>query len=122
MTMQNTRKKILFINSHSPYENFIAQEAQDMLLAANAFNHVVSIIFMDDGVLQLKNQHENLQLKDFTSAYKALPTYGIENVFVLEESLKTRELTVENLVLPVKLIDTNELPNILQTQDCIINF
>lgn len=124
MNKTDIRKKTLFINSRSPYGSSYGQEAQEMLLAASAFNHTISIIFMDDGVLQLKNQQnpEEIKLKNYTLAYKALHMYDINNIYVVNDSLRQRGLKPSDLLLPVKLIETTEIRKIFSTQDFIFNF
>jgi len=117
-------KKILFMNSHAPFGSSQGYESQEMLLMASAFNKEISVIFIDDGVLQLKNQQhpETLDLKNYPLAYKALPMYDIHQIYVVSESLRERGLKEDDLILAVKIIKLADIHDILQTQDFIFNF
>lgn len=122
--MQTSHKKILFINRSAPYSTARAQEALDALLMASAFNQTVSVLFIDDGVLQLKQSQSPRMIaqKNFTQTFKALSLYDIENVYVEEESLIKRELSQNDLITSVTSLDNNAIGKLIQQQDVIFNF
>lgn len=124
MTMTTMRKKILFINRQSPYGDCYAQEALDALLMASTFDQDTSVLFLDDGVLQLKAQQNPTPInnKHFSKAFQALPLYGIENIYVDTESLKVRGLQIKDLLLSVTLLNTTEIRQLMSNQDVILNF
>lgn len=117
-------KKILFLNRSAPHATSSAQESLDVLLMASAFDQQITVVFMDDGVFQLKSNQDTQgsAIKNFTQAFKALPLYGIENIFVDEDSLTTRGLKKEDLLINVKLVNTQKLTDIFKQQDAIFNF
>lgn len=122
--MKFTRKKILFVNRFAPYGSARMQEALDVVLMASTFEQEVSLLFVDDGVLLLVNKQnpEQILLKNFTSAFKAMPLYEITQVYVAFASLQERGLSATDLMLPVTLVSSEEVTNIIHDQDIIMNF
>lgn len=116
--------KILFINHSLPYRTLRAQEALDILLMASTFDQELSVLFLDDGVLQLKtNQNPQiLGLKNFAATFKAFPLYDITNIYVDEQALKDRGLTSTDLITPPMLVNTAEILAIIAQQDHIFSF
>lgn len=121
--MLKTKKRILFINRQSPYGTALAQEALDILLMASTFEQSISVVFMNEGVLQLKTtQNPTVTFnKNFCAAFKALSLYDIKNVYVEAESLRAYGLAVTDLITPVELKNSAELMSIIQQQDIIFN-
>lgn len=117
-------KKILFINSQAPYGTARAQEALDVLLMLSTFDQQLSVLFLNDGILQLKSGQDALQIsaKNFIAAYKALPLYDIKNVYVAAESLKQLGLTVKDLFIEANLLTNEQVSQLLAQQDSILNF
>lgn len=122
--MQTTPKKILFINRASPTETMRAQEALDALLMASAFNQEVNVLFMDDGILQLKSEQDATlsPQKNFTKTFKALSLYDIKNVYVDATSLKNHDLTENDLMTPVTLLNSVQIGKLIQQQDTVLTF
>lgn len=79
---------------------------------------------MDDGVFPLlKDQNsDDIGLKNFSPTYGALSLYGVENIYVDEESLIERNLGIDNLSIKVELQTTNEIHYLMGQQDVILNF
>lgn len=123
-TMQTILKKILFINRTSLAESIRAQEALDALLMASAFNQEVNLLFMDDGILQLKSEprDELCSQKNFTKTFRALSLYDIKNVYVDATSLKNYDLTENDLIIPTTLLDSVQIGKLIQQQDTVLTF
>jgi len=47
-------KKFMYVNRKAPYGTIYALESLEVVLIAAAFEQDVSLIFMDDGVFQIK--------------------------------------------------------------------
>ena len=118
------QKHYLFLNRCSPYSTIIPQESLDMLLITSAFEQLVSIAFMDDGVFQLVAQQNpaTIGLKQFTKTFRALEDYDIEPIYVHQPSLVTRGLSVDDLLLPVMLKDDQQMRELLDSQDVVLSF
>jgi tRNA 2-thiouridine synthesizing protein C len=116
-------KKIMFVNRCAPYGTFYAREAIDVLLMAAAFNQDISAVFLDDGVFQLlKNQQaDSIHMKSFASICQTLTLYDIDKLYVEQHTLVSRNLTLEDLVLPVESLSSEELSELMHQQDIILN-
>lgn len=117
-------KKILFINHQTPYGNNCAQEALDMLLMASTFAQDLNVLFLDEGVWQLRKDQNptDINAKNFSVTYKALSLYDIEKVYVEKASLTKRSLTVDDLLIPVELLTTEQIAELMSQQDHIVSF
>ncbi|MDF2866587.1 MAG: sulfur oxidoreductase [Gammaproteobacteria bacterium] len=117
-------KKILFIQRRSPYGTGFAKEALDAILMASAFEQEISLVFTDDGVWQLKNQQDTktLGIKNFSPTFKALELYEVKQIYVEQMALEQRGLQIEDLIIPVTVLATAELRQLIQQHDVILSF
>lgn len=93
-----------------------------MILTTAAFDQQVSVLFLDDGVLQIKN-HQNpaaLSLKDTPAIFGALAVYDVNTLYVESESLKARGLEISDLILPVQAIRRCEISRLMQGHDVVM--
>jgi tRNA 2-thiouridine synthesizing protein C len=123
--MSMPSKKILFISRHAPYGSSLAKDALDAILAASAYDQQLSLLFMDDGVFQLLKDQSSSEIaqKSFAAILPALSLYEINTVYVHEESLAKRQLTLNELVLDsVQLIDSSAISSLLAQQDQLLSF
>ena len=59
-TQSGIIKKFLYINRRAPHGTIYAHEALETVLIGAAFEQDVTLVFLDDGVFQLKkNQHNH---------------------------------------------------------------
>ncbi len=131
-------KKFLYVNRKAPHGSIYALESLEVVLIGAAFDQDVSLAFVDDGVYQLMlNQKTNgIGVKNFSPTYKALGDYDINKIYVEKESLELRGLSQDNL-LPltyededddwaekdsIKVVSSEELSEIIDSQDVIFNF
>lgn len=119
-----TVKKFMFVNRKAPYGTVYALEALEVVLISAAFDQDVSMVFVDDGVYELvKGQNTKATgMKNFSPAYRALEGYDIEKLYVDEESLEARGLTTENLLVPVEVLNTAQMAELMDQQDIVISF
>ena len=118
------QKRYLFLNRRAPYSTIIAQESLDMLLITTAFEQLVSIAFMDDGVFQLLTQQNptTIGFKQFTKTFRALEDYDVEQIYVHQPSLLKRGVSIDDLLLPVILRDDQQMRELLESQDVVLSF
>jgi len=133
-----TIKKFLYINRKAPHGSIYALESLEVVLIGAAFDQDVSLAFIDDGVYQLlQNQDTSgIGVKNFSATYKALGDYDVNKIYVEQESLELRGLSKENL-LPltwededddwaekdsIHIVSSEELSDIIESQDIIFNF
>ena len=61
-------KKFMFVNRKAPYGTVYALESLEVVLISAAFEQDVSLVFVDDGVYQLKKgqQTKGIETKNFS--------------------------------------------------------
>jgi tRNA 2-thiouridine synthesizing protein C len=119
-----TVKKFAFINRKAPYGTIYALESLEVVLISAAFDQDVSLVFMDDGVYQLKKGQgtKAVGMKNFSPTYRALEGYDIEKLYVEKESLESRGLTEEDLIVDVEVLTSEELATLMDEQDVVMSF
>lgn len=117
-------KKFLYVNRRQPHGSIYALESLETVLIGAAFDQDVSMLFIDDGVYQLKKEQapEGIDFKNFSKTYRALEMYDVEKLFVEKESLSARGLSEEDLLVDVEVIDSAQVKNLVDEQDVILSF
>lgn len=115
-------KKILFIQHKAPYGSESPSETLDAALVCAAFGQAVSLLFQGDGVWQLlpEQQGQALDRKTLIAQLGALPLYDIEQVYADAASLHDRGLSAEQLGLPVTLLESEALRELLAAQEAVL--
>lgn len=115
-------KKILFILRSLPHNGSQLQEKMDVILTAAAFDQQVALLFLDDGVFQLKKgqQPEKHGLKDTLSIFNALEIYDVNAIYTEIESLQERGLKSCALNLPVKELNRENINELIQQFTIVI--
>jgi tRNA 2-thiouridine synthesizing protein C len=119
-----TIKKFLYVNRKAPYGTIYALESLEVVLIAAAFDQDVSMVFLDDGVYQLKKGQETqgIGMKNFSPTYRALEGYDVEKLYVEAESLAERGLTEDDLLVPVEVVNRQEMAELMASQDVVLSF
>lgn len=117
-------KKFLYVNRKAPYGTIYALESLEVALITPAFNQEVSLVFLDDGVFQIKKAQDTkgVGMKNFSPTYRALRDHGVKNLYVEEASLTQRGLNEDDLLVPVELLNTKQLSDLMEQQDVILSF
>ncbi|WP_160063839.1 sulfurtransferase complex subunit TusC [Psychromonas sp. L1A2] len=117
-------KKIGIVNRRAPHGTTHAREALDLSLALSAFNESLSLFFIGDGVYQLlaKHQADLILQKDFQPMLQMLELYDVEQIYVCQQSLSIRNISVEQLVIKTTLLSTDEINSQLAMQDQLLSF
>jgi tRNA 2-thiouridine synthesizing protein C len=117
-------KKFMFVNRKAPYGTVYALESLEVVLITAAFDQDVSLVFMDDGVFQLKKtqQTKGIEIKNFSPTYRALDGYDIEKLYVDAESLAERGLTEDDLLVDVTVLSRAEMGALMDSQDVVLSF
>jgi len=117
-------KKFLYVNRKAPYGTIYALESLEVVLIGAAFEQDVSLAFLGDGVYQLvKGQNTKaLEVKNFSPTFGALEDYDVTKLYVEEEALRARGLSAADLVVPVEVVDTRRMAEIMEDQDVILSF
>ena len=136
--MSGTVKKFLYINRRAPHGTNYAQEGLEVALIGAAFEQDVAMVYVDDGVFQLKTDQDPSEIgtKNFGATYRALGDYDVQKVFVERESLTKRGLSEADLMPLVyededddwaekpliQLVSAKELAAIIEDYDVVLNF
>jgi len=116
-------KKFMYVNRRAPYGTIFALECLEVVLISAAFEQDVSLAFLDDGVFQLKKNQDTtgIGMKNFSNTYRALDDYEVEKIYVEKESLETRGLTTDDLIIPVEVLSSEEMREMMAQQDVVIS-
>ncbi len=133
-----TIKKFMYVNRTAPHGSVYAQEGLEVALIGAAFDQDVSMAFIDDGVFQIKSGQDTSAtgMKNFSPAYQALGDYEITRLYVEKESLEARGLNIDDLMPltwededddynekpSIRIVDSDELAQIIAGQDVIFNY
>ena len=131
-------KKFMYVNRRAPYGTIYAWESLEVVLIGAAFEQDVSLAFMDDGVYQLTKGQETggVGMKNFSATYGALGDYEVTKIYVEQESLEERGLTLDDLQHltyedededwaekdSIQVLPRAELAKVMATQDVLFNF
>lgn len=131
-------KKFLYVNRRAPYGSVYALESLEVVLIGAAFEQDVSLLFLDDGVYQLKKDQstDSVDMKNFSPTYNALGDYDVNKIYVEQESLDERGLTTEDLLSltyededddyaeksSIRVVSRDEMADLMEQQDVILSF
>ena len=131
-------KKFVYMNRKAPYGTVYALESLEVVLIGAAFEQDVQLVFVDDGVYQLtKGQStEGIGMKNFSKTYSALGDYDVNKIFIDEQSLKERGLSMDDLQQltyededddwaeksSMNLVTREQLAEIISDADVLLNF
>ncbi|MCF6202844.1 MAG: sulfurtransferase complex subunit TusC [Methylococcaceae bacterium] len=107
----------------SPHNGVQLQEKLDVILTAAAFDQHVSLLFLDDGVFQLKKEQkaEKYGLKDTQSIFNVLEIYDIHDLYVETESLLERGFQTTNLSLSVEVCYRKDVNELMKQHDLVLS-
>lgn len=93
-----------------------------MVLITAAFDQPTALLFLDDGVFQIKRGQQPAvqERKDTAAVFKALELYEIKACYAEIESLQERGLTAGDLLLPVLPVQRNEVAALIQRHDIVL--
>jgi tRNA 2-thiouridine synthesizing protein C len=117
-------KKFMFVNRKAPYGTIYALESLEVVLITATFDQDVSLVFIDDGVYELMKgqQTKDIGIKNFSPSYRALDGYDVEKLYVDQASLEQRGLSESDLLVPVEVLDAQQMGELMTQQDVILSF
>ncbi|OGA97668.1 MAG: sulfurtransferase TusC [Burkholderiales bacterium RIFCSPHIGHO2_12_FULL_69_20] len=117
-------KKFMFVNRKAPFGTIYALESLEVVLIAATFDQDVSLVFIDDGVYELvKGQNpKDIGIKNHAPTYRALDGYDVEKLYVDADSMAARGLTEADLLVPVAVLSTAEMADLMAEQDVVLSF
>ena len=117
-------KKFMYVNRRAPHGTIYAQESLEVVLIGAAFDQDVSVVFLDDGVYQIKKDQDPsaIETKNFAKTFRALEMYDVEKLYVEQESMQARGLTEDDLNAPVEVKTSEEIGRLMEEQDVVLSF
>lgn len=117
-------KSFLIVNRRSPYQTHASKEAVDVALTCAVFNQPTRVLFMDDGVYQLVKQQDpsDIDQKNNAATFPMLEMYDVKSVYVEEVSLVERGLSEQDLMIPVEVISSAQVSELLESQQVVLGF
>lgn len=116
------QKRFLFVVRRPPYADVRSRETVDMILTVAAFDQPVTVLFLDDGVLQLKKgqQPERQGIPPVAPLLETLDLYDVREVWAERESLAERGLGADDLTIPVRIVSRRGVAALTAAQDVVI--
>lgn len=116
--MQN----IAIIQRQSPFNTSAGRESFDLVLALAAVEYKLLLIFSSDAVYQLMSvdQHNKFPLKRYQQGFKLFDLYDIDQIYVCQQSLQQRQLTIKDIVVPAQQVTASQLQQLLADQQQIV--
>lgn len=114
------RKKILYIANATPFGHADAREKLDLLMMLASFEVNVSILFMDNGVLQLLNtDNEEIQARAFSPVLKSFEHYEINKLYALDSALAQFGIDAKQLIIETKIISESQVSELIHQFDYV---
>lgn len=131
---EGVKKRFMFVNRRAPYGSIYALEILEMVLISAAFEQHATIVFIDDGVFQIKKGQdtEAVGMKNFSPTYRVVEMEKqdaeededidmVWRIIVERESLEARGLDVDDLIIGVEVMAAGELSVLMAAQDVVLS-
>jgi tRNA 2-thiouridine synthesizing protein C len=117
-------QNLLYIFTKGPYSTADGQEGLDALLMGAAFEQIVSVLFVHDGVFQINQGQQTAggQLKQFTKAFMALEDFGVDHIYVSAMAIQARGLSESELSVPATALDHVDIVELIASQQRVFTF
>ena len=117
-------KKFMYVNRRAPHGTIYAQESLEVVLVGAAFDQDVSVVFLDDGVYQIRKDQDTSAIgtKNFSKTFRALEMYDVEKLYVSKQSMDERGLGEDDMIVDVEVKSAEELADLMEEQDIILSF
>ena len=104
-----------------PYNGIQLQEKLDVILTTAAFDQKVALLFLDDGVFQLKKGQEpgKKGFQDTLSVFGVMEMYDINDIYIETESMEDRGLKESDLGLALTKISRGNVGDLMKLYDVI---
>ncbi|NQV48690.1 MAG: sulfurtransferase complex subunit TusC [Rhodospirillaceae bacterium] len=127
-------KKFMYVNRKAPYGTIYALEVLEAVLISAAFEQHAAIVFIDDGVYQIKKGQDTaaINMKNFSKTYGIIEMEKedadededmdmVWRIIVEKESMEARGLSADDFVVDVEVLPSAELAKVMAEQDVVIS-
>lgn len=117
-------KRWLFLSAHLPWAGTAATACADLLMTAAVFGQQVTVVFIGDGVLQLQEGQDGSSAGQKTLArqFPAFELYEIQRICAEAAALHHHGLDARDLVVPVEVLDAQQLRALLVDNEVVFQF
>ncbi|BDM64321.1 sulfurtransferase TusC [Shewanella sp. NFH-SH190041] len=117
-------KHLCIIFRRAPHGTAHGREALDLAMLSASFEQQITLIFADEGVLNLisEQQPELVGARDYIATFKALPLYDIEDVLVCNDSLTEFGLKRSVLNIDAQVVSAETITARLREADEVLVF
>lgn len=117
-------KKITVLFTRSPHSTPHGREGLDFAMLSASFDQQVSLIFIDEGILNLLKDQQPMLTgnRDYIATFKVLPLYDVEDIFVCQQDLALLQLNQQDLLIDVELINDHAIQQKLADTDEVLVF
>lgn len=118
------KKTMLMVLRHSPYGSSLARASLDVALATAAFEQAVDLLFLGDGVLQLKPDQDTqrLGIKNIGKQLASLPLYDIKCVYVDAEAAARYNMDLTRSPVATQPLDQGGIHQLMVEYDHLLGF
>jgi tRNA 2-thiouridine synthesizing protein C len=116
-------KSWVYVFTQSSFASSSGREGQDMALLCASFDHQVTLLFVQEGVLQLRagQTPERIAQKDYLARLKGLHLFDVDEVWACEHALTKHQLQASDLaVKAVKTATTEQLRTLMAEADHVM--
>lgn len=114
-------QRYLYVIKQAPYGSVAGVEAVDAAIMSANFDIQVALLFIHDGVFQLKHGQGN-ELKNTSKIYKALSDFDINSIYVDQLSLDARGLSATDLVISSQALEPDQVQTSIASYDRVLVF
>ncbi len=117
-------KLLAFVLSAAPHGCSAAREGLDAVLAASAVSDDIVLFFEGDGVWQLvKGQQPRATLqRDVLPTYGLLDLYDVEMIYVDQQALQDRQLSIDHLAIKTIEISAKQFYSRYANAHAVVRF
>ena len=114
----NQLRPFLVIIDELPLSGDGVRERVDLVIMALALDLPVQLLFVGDGVWQLKagQSPDRVDVHDSTAAWRSLDLYGLDEIWVDGDAMRVRGMRADQLMLPATIVDAEALRGLIA--DC----
>ncbi|MCH2190974.1 MAG: sulfurtransferase complex subunit TusC [Gammaproteobacteria bacterium] len=122
--MIDNKKKLLYVFDSGPYSSSSGSETLEAVLVGTNFEQDISLLFINNGLFQIKqNQDTDASLmRPFYKTFNALEDFEISKVYACDLSMSARGIATEDLMIPVAVISSSQVCELLADQDRVFTF
>jgi tRNA 2-thiouridine synthesizing protein C len=118
MSMEFTERPVLILIRSRPFGEIINFEGWRASVGMFGMDHEPTMLFMGDGVYALLKEMEDLQVRMFKSTFKSFDGRFCAS----KKSLEERQISADELIEEVEVIDTDEVGSLFETAEVVITF